>query len=134
MTVFDLKSSAFIGHNTSISEWKGMVNAQWTNDLFTTHKLSAETRIQQVCAKVPRQLPSPKVFLLRSTSLHGLRSADLPRKSSRDRNMLARLAAQTLPCWDSGKVPRSTPPETNETKTGEIMRTFLRCYPKSKTP
>ncbi len=48
-----------------------MVNAQWTNDLFTTHNLSAQTRIQQVCSKIPGQLPSPEIFLLRSISLYG---------------------------------------------------------------
>jgi hypothetical protein len=43
MTFFDFKSSVCIGHNTFISEKKGMADAQWANDLFTTHGFHTKT-------------------------------------------------------------------------------------------
>ena len=49
MTVFDFKSSVPIGHNAFISEKKGMADAQWANDLLTTHKNFPE------CSEDPNQ-------------------------------------------------------------------------------
>src|SRR4030066_1969318 len=98
MTVFDFKSSVPIGHNTFISEKKGMADAQWTNDLFTTHGFPTKTRIQQMCERISRPLSHPNLLVFRSISLHGLRSTHLSRKSPRYRNLTSSLTSQALSC------------------------------------
>ena len=135
MAIFDFNSNVLFGHILSIPAWKGVTDVFGANRFLATHGLSSQTRIQQVCAEIPRQLPSPKVFLLRSIFLHGLRSAYLPRKSPRDRNMFARLTAQTLSRRDSDQS-RSKYPRRSQRKQrlADLLRFCSRVDPKSKRP
>jgi len=134
MGIFEFNSKILFGHILSIPAWKGVTDVFGANCFLPTHGLSAQTRIQKVCPEVPGQLPSPKIFLLQSISLYGLRSADLPRKSPRDRNMFARLAAQTLSRRDS-EQSRSKYSRRSQRKQrlANLRRLCSNTDPKSKT-
>ena len=98
MTFFDFKSFVHIGHNSSISKRKGMANAQWTNDLFTTHGFLTKRRIQQMCSELSRPISCPNLLVFRSISLHGLRSTHLSGKSPRHRDLSSSHGTKTLSC------------------------------------
>jgi len=125
MAIFDFNSNVLFGHILSIPAWKGVTDVFGANCFLPTHGLSAQTRIQQVCPEVPGQLPSSKIFLLHSISLYGLRSADLPRKSPRDRNMFACLGSPNSITQGFGAKSLEVPsPKPTKTETGESTPIF----------
>src|SRR4030067_641696 len=103
VNVFDFNFFSPIVHNPPITYRKGVTNALRANYFFPVDEFSSETRIQQMRSPVSRRTPHSKFFVFRSIPLHGLRSTDLSRKSSRHRNMPAGHASQALSRRDQGQ-------------------------------
>lgn len=100
-SVFDFEFLRDFGHNSPTLKGKGVANERRTDYLLSDHGFHPETRIQQMCPALSRPTSCSKIFMLRPIPLHGLCPADVPRKSSRYRNLLASHATQTLSRWVS---------------------------------
>ena len=77
MTFFDFTSDMLLSHSSSNTIGEGVANVFGTNRFIPVDGLCAETRVQQMCPPLSWQLPSKKVFLLRTISLLGFCPIDL---------------------------------------------------------
>ena len=104
MIGIDFNLHLTFGQYTFMDLLKGLANACWTNSFLTTVRLSSQKTIRQMCSPIPRQLQDKNFFMFRSISLHGIRSDNVPSKSSRHRNLPESNAPETLPLrhsWES---------------------------------
>src|SRR3990172_301248 len=85
------------------------------NGLRSIAATSAAIRVQPVRSSILRQSQNQELFLSRSVSLHGLRSTDLPRKSTRHCNVPQFPQGETL----SHGIPR----EARQVNAGRRERT-----------
>ena len=133
MAVFDLKSLPCYGQTFSNSS-KGLANVQRSISLLATNGLFSKTRFQQMRSSVSRQSSNKNFLMPRSVPLHGVRPANLQRKSEGHRNMSASNAAEAISRWDkrqgltqySGGGKRKTP-------LANIRRLCTGTHKKSKT-
>lgn len=103
VNVFDFNFFAPIGHNSPITDRKGVANAFRANHFFSGNEFFPATRIQPMCSSVSRRTPDSDFLLFRSIPLHGFRSTDLSGKSSRYRDMSAGHEPQALSRRDQGQ-------------------------------
>src|ERR1700739_2636736 len=73
-----------------------MVDACWADRLCTTARIRASQGIPEVRHSIQRRLSLARILLLGSVSVHGVRSTDLPRESTRYRGVSARGGRQAL--------------------------------------
>ena len=99
MLVIDLKSILYYDH--SYTNTKGVVNEYWQNYIFPNNGVLAYARIPKMCQTLSRQLQNAKLFLLRSISVHGIRSVNFSRKPSRHRGVFAFCPKLSLSYWFS---------------------------------
>src|SRR6266478_5600568 len=79
--------------------WKGLDDERREVSLRATHGLVAQARFRSLRPEIQRQLPCQAVLMLRSVSVHGIRSVDLPTQPPRYRNLFEFPENQTLPHW-----------------------------------
>src|ERR1700733_1131394 len=79
--------------------WKGLDDERWEVPLRATHGLVAQARFRSLCPQVQRKLSCQAILLLRSVSVYGVCSVDLPSQPPRYRNLFEFPESQTLPCW-----------------------------------
>ena len=68
-----------------------------SRNLFANNEFPSNAGIPQMCCSLQGTVQSSKVFLLRSISMHGIRTTDLPGKFTGYRNCSTRRSAETLP-------------------------------------
>jgi len=103
MIGIDFNLHLTLGQYTFVDLLKGLANACWTNSFLTAIRLSSKKTIRQMRSQISRQLQDKNFFMFRSISVHGIRSDNLPSKSSRHRNLSSGNAAKTLPLRHSWK-------------------------------
>jgi len=103
MVVSDFNSVVNFGQNTFVEILEGLANVHWTNSFLATDRLFAKTPIRQMRSPIPRQLQDKNFFMFLPIPLHGIRSDNIPSKSSRHRNLPKSNATKTLPLRHSWK-------------------------------
>ncbi len=103
MIGIDFNLHLTLGQYTFVDLLKGLANACWTNSFLTTVRLSSKKTIRQMRSQISRQLQDKNFFMFRSISLHGIRSDNVPPKSSRHRNLPESNATETLSLRNSRK-------------------------------
>src|SRR5471030_2357271 len=79
------------------SLWKGLDDERREVSLRATHGLVAEARFRSLRPQIQRQLSYQAVLLLRSVSVHGICSVDLPTQPPRYRNLFEFHESQIVP-------------------------------------
>ena len=64
MSVFDFKLARDFGHTPSTAMWKGVTHVFWPICLLADHEPVAKTRIQEMCATLPKQLQAQEILML----------------------------------------------------------------------
>src|SRR3989338_7402906 len=93
MSVIDLKSPVRFSHSNSK---KGMAYEYRQNHFCSRDGASRTSGVSEMRPPLPRQLQSKNLFMPRSISGDGLRSVELPGKSSRYRSLSSGHAHETL--------------------------------------
>lgn len=123
MIDFDFSLPINSGHLTFIVTLKELAHVRRSNRFLATDRLPSQIPIQQICPTLSWQQPSATFLLSRSVPVHGIRAVDLPRESSRYRNLPAFHATQTLSCRVPGQhVSKHTRRSQRESRLADLCR------------
>ena len=123
MIDFDFSLPISSGQLTFMVTLKGLAHVRRSNRFLATDRLPSQIPIQQMRPTLSWKQPSATLFLSRSVPVHGIRAVDLPRESSRYRNLPAFYATQTLSCRVPGKhVPKHARRSQRESRLADLCR------------
>ena len=123
MIDFDFSLPISSGQLTFMVTLKGLAHVRRSNRFLATDRLPSQIPIQQMRPTLSWKQPSATLFLSRSVPVHGIRAVDLPRESSRYRNLPAFYATQTLSCRVPGKhVPKHARRSQRKSRLADLCR------------